>query len=165
MSDAAKVHFPEDRGQTINQYRSQSASKSNGPYSCYSSSNFCPSICVHGCFSLSLSFSFCICSSVYLLAATSVSTLASALLSFWFFWFNCCRFPHSVSALAIHGQCNVKHSLIAPHNYMKPARVTEARNPTGELLPISSYAINWTGDAVTCPRPARLDGVGAKTDE
>ena len=66
MSDAVKVHSPENGGQTINWYRSQSASKSNGPYSYCSSSNFCPSVCVHGCFSLSLSFSFYICSSVYL---------------------------------------------------------------------------------------------------
>ena len=59
----------------------------------------------------------------------------------------------------------MSNTLLAPHNYMKPARVTEARNPTGELLPVFSCAINWTGDAATCPRPAPFDGKGVKTVE
>ena len=65
--------------------------------------------------------------------------------------------PFTVNAMS--------NPLLAPHNYIKPARVTAARNPTGELLPVFSHARNWTGDVTTCPRPAPFDGVGAKTDE
>ena len=54
--------------------------------------------------------------------------------------------------------------LLAPHNHMKPARVTGACKTSEELLPIFSDAMN-TGNATTCPRPAPFDGVGARTDE
>ena len=54
--------------------------------------------------------------------------------------------------------------LLAPHNHIKPARVTGACKTSEELLPIFSDAMN-TGNATTCPRPAPFDGVGARTDE
>ena len=98
-----------------------------------------------------------------------VSTLATASASIWL---ELCSASVATAAVfysliqltppTVNARSN---SLLAPQNHMKPAWVTGACKPTSELLPFLSCAINWTGDATTCPRPAPFDGVGAKTDE